>query len=409
MNARCIGALLGGAVISVSVTACGGGSGSGGGAKSSESSGAPLTVALIPPSAGPLAQFGVDATNAWKLAADQVNAKGGVDGHQVKIVTLQTDGTPAATVRAARKAVTQDGAKFLSGIVTSGENAALAPQLAGMGAVDIVSMSKDDSLTGSDCSPNLYRTTISSGMDVTATAKVLSQVPAKKWALLMSDILTGHTAAQQFAAEAKKNGDQVVSTQYDPLGTTDYGSYITKIKSSGANGLYVFASGADGVAFVKQADQFKLFDSVKTRVGFSTVSEPTFSAMGNGIVGFYNNLNYSWNFKNPLNTSFAAAYEKKYGSKPYFIPAENYIAAQFLFNAVRKAKSVDVNQVKTAMNGLSFDTISGPFTMRAADHQAERNTFVGQVVDQSGGLGWKVVKTVAPTETTPTASAACKM
>ena len=117
--------------------------------------------------------------NAWELAADEVNAKGGVDGHPVKIVTLESDGSPAGTLRAARKAVTQDGAKYLSGIVTSGENAALAPQLAALGAVNIVSMSKDDSLTGSACSPNLFRTTISSGMDVTATATVLGDLPAK--------------------------------------------------------------------------------------------------------------------------------------------------------------------------------------------------------------------------------------
>jgi branched-chain amino acid transport system substrate-binding protein len=407
MNVRSIGALLAGTVLSVGVTACGGDSKGTGASAASGSE--PLTVALIPPSAGPLAEFGSSAVNAWKLAADEVNAKGGVDGHQVKIVTLETDGTPAATLRSARKAVTQDGAKYVSGIVTSGENAALAPQLASLGAVNIVSMSKDDSLTGSVCSPNLFRTTISSGMDVTATSKVLADLPGKRWALLMSDILTGHTAAKQFAAEASKSGKEIVSTQFDPLGTTEFGSYITKLKSSGADSLYVFASGADGVAFVKQADQFKLFDQVKTVVGFSTVSEPVFDAMGNSILGFYNNLNYSWNFDNPLNKAFAAAYEKKYAAKPYFIPAENYIAAQFLFNAVRKAKSIDVSKVKTAMNGLSFDTISGPFQMRAADHQAVRDTFVGEVVDQSGEKGWKVVKTVSPDETTPVANPDCKM
>jgi ABC-type branched-subunit amino acid transport system substrate-binding protein len=407
MNARSIGALLAGTVLSVGAIACG--SDKGGGGSSAASSGEPLTVALIPPSAGPLAEFGTSAVNAWQLAADEVNAKGGVDGHPVKIVKLESDGSPAGTLRAARKAVTHDGAKYFSGIVTSGENAALAPQLAALGAVDIVSMSKDDSLTGSVCSPNLFRTTISSGMDVTATAKVLADLPAKRWALLMSDILTGHTAAKQFTAEAAKHGKEIVSTQFDPLGTTEYGSYITKIKDSGADALYVFASGADGVAFVKQAEQFKLFDQVKTVVGFSTVSEPVFDAMGDTILGFYNNLNYSWNFDNALNKTFAASYEKKYGTKPWFIPAENYIAAQFLFNAVRKAKSVDVEKVKTAMNGLSFDTISGPFEMRAGDHQAVRDTFVGQIVDESGQKGWKVIKTVPSGETTPTASGDCTM
>jgi ABC-type branched-subunit amino acid transport system substrate-binding protein len=270
-------------------------------------------------------------------------------------------------------------------------------------------MSKDDSLTGSACSPNLFRTTISSAMDVTATSKILAKLQAEKWGLIMSDILTGQSAAKAFTAEAKKNGKQIVSTQFPPLGTTEFGSYITKLKDSGADALYVFASGADGVALIKQAEQFKLFDQIKTVVGFSTFSEPTFPAMGDVIEGFYNNLNYSWNFDNPKNKAFAAAYEKKYGEKAWFIPAENYIAAQFLFEAVRKAKSVEVDKVKATMNGLTFDSITGEVEMRPEDHQAVRDTYVGQIVKQDGELGWKVVSTVPPSETTPQASPDCKM
>jgi branched-chain amino acid transport system substrate-binding protein len=410
MNTRNAGALLAAAALTTGLAACG--SSSSNNNSPSAATKDPLTVALLPPSSGPLAEFGSSAVNAWTLAAKEVNAKGGVDGHPVKLVTLQTDGSPAAAVRAARKATTQDKAKFISGVVTSGENAALAPQLASMGAVDIVGMSKDDSLTGSACSPNLYRTTISSQMDVTATSGILSTLPAKRWAIVGSDILTGHSAADSFTKAAKASGKQVVSTQFPALGTTDFGSAITKVLSSGADGLYLFASGADGVAFVNQAKQFKLFNKIKTVVGFSTFSEPTFKPMGKSIVGFYNNLNYSWNFDNPKNKAFAAAYEQQFREKPAFIPAENYIAAQFLFEAVRKAKSVDIAKVKAAMDDLSFDSISGNVKMRGTDHQAVRDTYVGQIVAQPGGvagMGWKVVSTVTPDKTTPTASPDCKM
>lgn len=411
MNTRNAGALLCAAALATGLAACG--SSSDDGAKASSSANRdPLTVALLPPSSGPLAEFGSSAVNAWKLAAKEVNAKGGVDGHPVKLITLQTDGSPAAAVRAARKATTQDRARYISGVVTSGENAALAPQLTALGAVDIVGMSKDDSLTGSACSPNLFRTTISTGMDVTATASILGKLPGRRWAIVGSDILTGHSAADEFTKAAKANGKQVVSTQFPPLGTTDFGTTITKVLNSGADALYLFASGADGVAFVNQAKQFKLFNKIRTVVGFSTFSEPTFKPMGRTIVGFYNNLNYSWNFDNPKNKAFATAYEQQFGEKPAFIPAENYIAAQFLFEAVRKAGSIDVAKVKAAMNGLSFDSISGKVQMRAADHQAVRDTYVGQIVEQPGGvagMGWKVISTVTPDKTTPTASPDCKM
>jgi ABC-type branched-subunit amino acid transport system substrate-binding protein len=392
----------------VPVLAACGGSGSSGGSGGG-SGGEPLKVALIPPSSGALAMFGEETTRAWQLAADEVNAKGGIDGHKVELVVLETNGTPAQTVRAARKAVTQDGVAFVSGIATSPENIALAPQLASLGVVNVVSMSKDDTLTGSACSPNMYRTTVSSGMDVKATASVLGDLPAKKWAILMTDSLTGRNAAKAFEKEAEKAGKEVVSVQYNPIGTTDYGSYISKMKQSGADGLYTYESAADGVAFVNQADQFSLFDQIETFLGFSTISEPTFEPMGDTILGFHNNLNYSWRFDNPQNAAFVAEYERRFKSKPYFITAENHIAAQFLFEAVRKAGSTEVARVKAAMDAMSLDTVVGKLQMRAADHQAVRDTFVGKVVKDGDGLGWDVVSTVPPSVSTPQADGACKL
>ena len=369
---------------------------------------APIVIGLLPPSAGPLAEIGGDAVKAWQFAAEEVNAKGGVDGHKVEVKVVQTDGQPATTVRAARTLTVRQGAKFLSGAITSGENAALAPQLGAMGALNIVTMAKDDSLTGKDCSPNTFRTTISSAMDVPATAGILPDVPAKKWAIGMGESLVGHTAAKQFAEQVKANGGEVVSEQYWPLGTTEYGSYITKIKAAGADGLYIYATGADGVAFIKQAEQFKLFDQVTTQVGFSTVSEGNFPAIGDPALGWFNNVTYSWQFDNPKNKAFVAAWEAKEGDQPYFIDAENYIGAQFLFEAIRKAGSIDPDDVKTAMAGLTLDTISGKITMKPQDHQAIRDTFVGEVVKQGDGMAFKVVATVTPTEQTKAPDPACK-
>src|SRR5687767_71380 len=75
----------------------------------------PLKIAVIPTSGGALGQFGTDSAAAIQLAADEANAKGGVAGHKVEIVKVETKGTPPETVRAAQKAVSQDGAKIITG------------------------------------------------------------------------------------------------------------------------------------------------------------------------------------------------------------------------------------------------------------------------------------------------------
>src|SRR4051795_10002172 len=90
-----------------------GSSGTDGAASNSGADKAPLKIALVPPSGGTLEQMGSAAVSGWEYAAAEANAKGGVDGHKVELIKLKTDMQPANTVRAVRKAVTQDGARYV--------------------------------------------------------------------------------------------------------------------------------------------------------------------------------------------------------------------------------------------------------------------------------------------------------
>ena len=108
-----------------------------------------------------------------------------------------------------------------------------------------------------------------------------------------------------------------------------------------------------------------------------------------------------------MNKAFVDAWTAKEGSAPYYVEADNYMAAQILFQAVKKAKSVDPAKVKAAMNGLSFDSIVGQVSM-GKDHQLVRPSYVGQVVDNSGTLGWKVVAEADGATIQPAPNPACK-
>jgi ABC-type branched-subunit amino acid transport system substrate-binding protein len=389
------------------LAACGSSNSSGGSAADSGSNSDPLKVVLIPPSSGALAVFGADAAKAWEYAAQQANAKGGVDGHKVVLVKAQTDGQPANTVSAARKAVTQDGAHFIGAVMTSPEHGALQQQLAGMNALSFNGLGKDDALTGASCSPDAFRAVQSSSMDINAITQTLAKLPAKTWAIQAVDYATGHSSAADFTKAAQAAGDKVVMTQYAPLGTTEFGSYITKLKSSGADGLFAVEYGADGVAFVNQGAQFNLFKQFKTVLGFNMVSEPLFPVLKDKIVGFYNNVGYDESSTNPMNKAFVAGFTKMTGKPPYYVDADNYLSAQLLFQGVEKAHSVDPQKVRAALKGIRFNSIVGPVHM-GADQQLVRPSYVGQVVKSGNGLAFKVVASDPGTKTHPTPDPACK-
>lgn len=409
MRSKLVVALTGLTAV-LSLAACG----SSGGNKSSDSGGggssAPLKITLVPPSSGALAQFGADALKGWQQAADDANAAGGVDGHKVVIVKEDTDGTAAATVRSVKNGVSQGGAGFIGSVMTSPENVAVNKQLNGLNALSFNSLGQDDGLVGAQCNANSYHTVQTNGMNIAALAGGLAALPGSKYAIMVSDYSTGHDAATAFAAAAAKANKTVVTQQFAPLNTTDFGSYITKLKASGADSIFMYEPGADGVAFINQATQFKLFDQIKTVTGVNTVSEPLFPVLADKIVGEYSAVQYNVDGTNSLNTKFVANYTKKYGSKPYYVPADSYIAAETLFAGVTKAHSVDPAKVKAALSGLSFDSIEGNVTVRASDNQLLRPTYVGQVVKTSAGtLAFKITETLPASVTTPAASPDCKL
>lgn len=372
--------------------------------------GAPIKVALIPPSSGALAQFGSDAADAWQFAVDEVNAAGGVAGHKIELIKKDTDATPATTLRAAREAVTQEGASFIGAVMTSTEHGALNAQLDGLGVLSFNGLGKDDALTGKDCKANAFRVVQSTTMDMNALAKSIAELPGDKWAIQAVDYSTGHTSAKVFKAAAEKAGKTVVLEQYAPLNTTEFGTYITKLQESDADALFAVEYGADGIAFVNQASQFKLNDKFKTILGFNMVSEPLFDALGDKIVGYHNNLGYDVNGDNELNTKFVEAWAAKHGGKkPYYVVADNYLAAQTLFAGIKKAASGDPMKVRDALNDLSFDSIVGQVTMRGADHQLIRPSYLGEIVKEDGALAFKAVKAAEGETIAPPVDPACKL
>ncbi|MCW2816114.1 MAG: hypothetical protein JWN84_3569 [Nocardioides sp.] len=392
--------------LTTALAACGSASSSSNEGDGAEGEG-PIKVALIPPTSGALAQFGTDSAAGWETAVRLINEKGGIDGREVELVVKGTDADPATTLRVAREVVTQEGAQFIGSVMTSPEHAALNAQLEGLGALSFNSLGKDDALIGEQCSPNAFHIVQTTGMDITALAASLAELPGDKWAIQAVDYATGQSAAEEFTAAVEAAGKEVVITQFAPLNTTDFGSYITKIKDSGADAVFAVEFGADGVAFVQQAEQFNLEAQLDTVLGLNMVSEPLFEVLGEGIMGYYNNVGYDRAVDNELNQEFIDAYTEDTGTAPYYVPADAYIAAQTLFAGIDKADSTDPSAVAEALGDLTYETIAGEVTMRGADNQLLRDSYLGEVVEGEGGMAFEVLTNTTPDVTSPEPDPAC--
>lgn len=357
---------------------------------------------------GAYGDLGEQVRRAVDFAVDEMNAKGGIDGHKIETQYLDTQAKADIARQQAEKLV-NDGYTILTGSIASGEALGIAPMLERWDAVMMGTISKADALTGAECSPRYFRANVPDYVDAATVGTWLKDQPEKKWAIMGSDTAWGRNSGASFTKTAEGLGGAVATANYAGLGTNDFAPYIQKILDSGADGLWVALAGRDAINFAQQAKQFGLIDKLKV-AGVSFVTDNTVKTLGDVSKGVYGIINYSATLDTPANKAFVDAWAKKYpGTWPANFEGDTYIGMQVLFTGIDKADSLVPEDIAAALEGVEADTVVGKVTMRAEDHQLERGNYFGQVKDANGILRPTISTEVSASVAMPVADPACQL
>jgi branched-chain amino acid transport system substrate-binding protein len=338
----------------------------------------PIKIGLPCGVTGPAGSVGTQLRRACEFWAKQVNAKGGLlGGRQIQILFEDTGGNPATCVRKAQEMVERGGVHFLTAIVASNEALAIVPKLAEWNAIFVSGDNGDGRLTGESLVPNFFRPNVSGPMGTRVVALWLRESPLKALYGLGMDYAWGHNSVEVFEQEVKKAGRSFLGAVYSPIGTKDFSTYITKIRQSGADGLYIVLSGDDYNAFLTQAKQYRLSD--KVQIMTEIADELVLGATGEASLGLIGSSRYPNLLDTPQNKAFVAAWKAEYGKEPWMFEGDQYQSCMALQAAIEKAGSTDIPKVRAAFEGLQIDSVKGPLTIRACDHQGEQPGFVVKV------------------------------
>src|SRR5699024_5599661 len=118
----------------------------------------PIRVAIVSPHSGPYAQFGEDQRAGYQFAADEAIANGGIDGREVELFVVDSQGTNEGAVAAAQRLVQQEDARFILGMVATPVSLAIMQRLESWDALAFGVQSQGDDLTGSACEARFFRT-----------------------------------------------------------------------------------------------------------------------------------------------------------------------------------------------------------------------------------------------------------
>ncbi len=322
----------------------------------------------------------------WEMAIEEINAKGGVLGKKLEVISRDDGANPGTAVRAADELVTREGVSILAGTFLSNVGLAVT-NFAGQKKVFFLAAEPlTDKITWQDGNKYTFRLRASTYMQTAMLMPETLAAHKKRWALVYPNFEYGQAAAAAFKElmKAKQPDFEVVTEQATPLGKIDAGAVAQAIDDAKPDGIFNVLFGGDLAKFVREGNTRGIF---KNRTVVSLLSgEPEYldplrdeAPVGWIVTG------YPWNkIKIPEHAAFLKAYQAKYHDYPRLGSVVGYVTMKSLAAGIAKAKSTEPDKLVEAFKGLKIDGPFGPFYYRAIDHQATMGCFVGKIALENG-------------------------
>lgn len=366
----------------------------------------PVMVGLVSSKSGVFAQQGEEVMRAVQFAVDEANAKGGVDGREVKIESVDDEGTPEAGRRGAEK-LARDGYNLLIGAIPSSLSLAIAQNLDRWDAAYFSVISKSDKLVGDTCRPRSFHTNHTDSMDLAMVGEWAKGFKEQKYGILAADYVWGRDSGESFEKTVKAQGKTVAIALYPPVGTKDFAPYIAQLKEANVDAIWVAEVGRDAIAFVKQAQEFGLIPKTKL-IGHALILNFMIDATGNALEGTTGTTAYTPDIDTPLNKAYVAAWKAKFNRLPTDNEGQAYNGMLVMFDGVKKANSVKPVDIAKALHGATIDTLYGTTRLRPEDNQLLLPTYAARAKVVDGKLRPVIEQSFPPT-LTPAPSSLCKM
>ncbi|HEY2757182.1 MAG TPA: ABC transporter substrate-binding protein [Pseudolabrys sp.] len=322
-----------------------------------------IKIGVIQPLTGSVAYNGTTDINGSKLAADEINAKGGVLGKKIELVIEDGQCKPANSVNAAEKLIQRDKVVALSGAFCSSATLAVMPVAQNYKIPLITGVSSSAPLTEKG-NQWFFRATETDALLAKSFAKILyNEIKLRKVAYIGVNDDFGRGAVAEFDKQMKELGATTVMTEYFEHGTSDFYTLLTKLKASGADGVFVAAETQDGSIFVKQKAELGL--PVKVFGVGSWATSDFIKLTGDASEGIYAAVPYASTMTTPKNKPFVDAYAARFKDAPGKYSTAGYNAISILAQAIDRAKSTDAEKIREALTKTDYEGPNGHFKFDA--------------------------------------------
>lgn len=365
-------------------------SGSGG------SAGNTIKIGHVASLTGDTATFGTSADEGIRLAMQEINAKGGVLGKQIEIITEDDRSLADEAKTVANKLITRDRVVAILGEIASPRSIAIAPICEDAKVPMLSPGSTNPRVTEGfqyvfrNCFIDPFQGTVMANFGMKPAPEGLG---LKKFAVLYpvnSDYGVG--LRDYFKDAVKKNGGQIVEDlAYTEKQDVDFRGQLTKIKNVNPDAIFVSGYYTEAGLIAKQARELGI--TVPLMGGDGWDSDQTVKIGGKAVEGSYFSNHYSPDEDRQEVKEFVSSYKAKYNGKtPDAMAILAYDAMRIMADAIERAGGTDGSKIRDALAATKdFPGASGITTIDE-NHNAKKSAVILRIQDGQ----FRYVATVKP-------------
>ncbi len=329
----------------------------------------PIRIGHLTPMTGFLGTLGGWAVEGAQLAAEEINAGGGIGGRMLDVKSEDSI-NPENGAQKAQRMLEQDGVDFILGEISSATSLAISEVAARNEKLFIAVGPRSDVLRGARCSKYMFCTDIPNTVMVNAVGTSIKNqglVDGKKFFTLTADYVFGHdllSAAKNFfdANNAELIGDELIATD-----VTDFSAFILKIRQAKPDVVALNLAGNQVTNFVKQYAEFGL---PYPMIGFNLNTADAWAAGVGNLTGTWPTVWFD-SVDTPGSKAFVERFRAKYGKAPENHAWISYVAMQIAAKGVAETGGAESHAlIEYFESGAEFDIMKDrPAYFRAEDHQ----------------------------------------
>ncbi len=338
----------------------------------------PIVVGILHSQTGPLATSERAVIDAVVLALEQVNARGGLLGREVKWVIADGKSDEAVFASEAQRLITEEKVSALFGCWTSASRKAVKPVVEQSNHLLLYPVQYE----GCEVSPNIVYLGAAPNQQIVPALAWSQERVGRKVYIVGSDYVFPRVAGEIIRRQVTALDGEVVGETYLPLGSKDVAAAIASIRAARPDVILNTINGDTNVAFF-EALQREGRDGARIPVISFSIAENELQEIGNlsALEGHYAVWNYFQSIERPENAAFIAAFRARFGeSRVVSDPMEAaYCGALLWARAVTEAGTEAVDEVRTRLRGQSLNAPEGVVTIDPATQHLWKTVRVGKI------------------------------